>query len=107
MTTQYRRKSTVGVEAFDSIVLELNYLHRYQNMSWRQIASTPKFKGVAHSTLRDVANGKEPKSNKIREILGLPLIKVKIVYKTDRSPKAIQDMTVKELLWALQNREEI
>ena len=110
-------KITVGV--LDNIVLELNKLHGSLNMPWRQIALEPDFRGIPHSTLRDIANGIEPKGKEIRAQLGLPeivelevcpscgIVHTKVCPKKRViKPKRIQDMSKEELLWALENRKE-
>jgi hypothetical protein len=97
--------SKFDAQILNSVILELNRLHREKNMSWRQIALKPEFFGIDHNALRRIANGEIPTNNKVRAILGLSKRQVKIYYRDSRL-KTIQDMTVNELLWALENRQE-
>lgn len=60
------------VRTMDTIKSRLDYLHGTLDMSWREIADTGEFSGIAPGTLCSIANGREPKSAHLRHALGLP-----------------------------------
>lgn len=102
----------MGVETFDSIVSDLNYLHWSKCMSWRQISLEPKYKGIPHSTLRDMAMGREPKNIKTRLILKLPaLVPVEVcpecgIVHTKKCPRDIPKNRPRKEIWQLVEKEK-
>lgn len=62
-----------SVQALDTLRARLNRLHDTQGLSWRKIAAMRQFSAIPHSTLRAIAvEGREPKNELQRHILGLP-----------------------------------
>lgn len=106
MGSNHRLKSTIDGKRFAIIVERLNHLHSIKHMSWREIALEPDFMGIPQSTLNHISKGNIPMDNRIRSILGLSLVEIKVHYKNHK-PKKIQDMSVEELLWCLENRKDI
>jgi len=108
---------TQSMKSFNEVKEELNRLHK--ELSWRQIAKLDSYAGVKPGTLCAIAKGREPVDIHIRSILSLPaylptpvcpvcgIVHVKKCPHKNHKPKNIQDMSIKELLWSLENREEV
>lgn len=107
------------MKSYEQVKNELTELNR--SLSWRKIAKLDKYEGLEPGTLCAIAKGREPVDIHIRTKLDLPaylptpvcpvcgIVHVKKCphSKTNHKPKKIQDMSIKELLWSLENRREI
>jgi nucleoid-associated protein YgaU len=65
-------QTTTGVQTLDMAQICTELLNRHSDMSWREIASKPEYRGIPAGTLWSIAKGREPKSLRYRTILHLP-----------------------------------
>ena len=106
-----------SMKSYDQVKQELIELNK--TLSWRKIAKLDSYVGVKPGTLCAMAKGREPVDIHIRAKLDLPayvstpvcplcgIVHIKKCPHTNHKPKNIQDMSIKELLWSLENRKEI
>jgi hypothetical protein len=62
------------VQTLDTIRNRLKELNRARGYSWRKIAEMEAYKGIPPGSLCSYSKGREPKNEKHRRILGLPVI---------------------------------
>jgi hypothetical protein len=67
-------QTTTGVQTLDMAQICTELLNRHSDMSWREIASKPEYRGIPAGTLWSIAKGREPKSLRYRTILHLPAL---------------------------------
>lgn len=70
------------------LIRRLNMLHQ-KHKNWRAVASLEEFDGIAPGTLCSIAKGNyEPRDNKIRKKLGLPIVVVQ--YKDPKTGRFVE-----------------
>jgi hypothetical protein len=62
------------VQRLDTIQKRLAVLHHTVMLPWRVIAERPEYLGIPPGMLCAISKGREPKNNRIRIILGLPVL---------------------------------
>ena len=53
----------------------LNKLHNEDKLSWRKIAKMEEYKGIPAGSLCSYAGGWEPKTERVRRMFNLPVVK--------------------------------
>lgn len=91
-----------------AVTRALNSLYK-QHGKWHAVSKlliNDDGETIPPGSLANIAKGREPKNNLHRSILGLPPIKT-VVARSTKQPRDLFAMSKKDLLEALENREEI
>lgn len=71
----------------------LHDLHNEQGLSWRMIVALPEYQGINFATISAIARGRDPKSWKIRQQLGLPMPEARVIMVAGNVPDGSQALT--------------